>query len=122
MTAYAEILDRREPIAGSFWGSIVLHISVVAVMLGYGVLEANRKPTLGDKDGGRMGAVAVTPVHSIPLPSRSSIPNPVANETQSQAPTPPPKAKAIPKVKAPERAAIQLKSKTAPKKPQPIEE
>ena len=54
---------------------------------------------MGDTNGGRMGAVAVTPVHSIPLPSRSSTPNPVANPTESQVPTPPPKAKPIPKVK-----------------------
>jgi protein TonB len=67
-----------------------------------------------------MGAVAVTPVHSIPLPSRNSAPNPVANPTESQVPTPP-KTKSIPKVKVPEPAAIQLKSKAAPKKPQPID-
>ena len=96
------------------------HISLAAVMLLYGVLDATRKPTMGDKEGGRMGAVAVTPVHSIPLPSRSSAPNPVANPTESQVPTPPPKAKPIPKEKAPDPQAIPIKSKTAPKKPQPI--
>jgi protein TonB len=121
MTAHVEILDRQEHIAGSFWGSIGLHLSVAAVMLAYGVFEATRKPVMGDKDGGRMGAVAVTAVHSIPLPSRSSVPNPVANPTESQVPTPPPKAKPIPKVKAPEPKAIPIKSKVAPKKPQPID-
>ncbi len=121
MTAHIEILDRQEHIAGSFWGSMALHISVAAIMITYGAFESTRQPTMGDKEGGRMGAVAVTPVHSIPLPSRSSVPNPVANPTESQAPTPPPKAKPIPKVKAPEPKAIPLKSKTAPKKPQPLE-
>lgn len=121
MTAHIEILDREERLAGSFWGSMALHLSVAAVMLAYGAFEATRKPTMGDENGGRMGAVAVTPVHSIPLPSRSSVPNPVANDTESQAPTPPPKAVPIPKVKAPEPKAIPLKSKTAPKKPQPLE-
>jgi protein TonB len=120
MTAHA-ILDQRDRVTGSFWGSVALHISLAAVMLLYGVLDAARKPTMGDKEGGRMGAVAVTPVHSIPLPSRSSAPNPVANPTESQVPTPPPKAKPIPKEKAPDPQAIPIKSKTAPKKPQPIE-
>src|SRR5580700_4152236 len=118
MTAHA-ILDQRDRITGSFWGSVALHVSVAAVMLLYGVWDATRKPTMGDKEGGRMGAVAVTPVHSIPLPSRSSVPNPVANPTESQAPAPPPKPKPIERVKAPEPQAVPLKSKTAPKKPQP---
>jgi periplasmic protein TonB len=121
MTARAEILDYHERVAGSFWGSVALHISVAVSMFAYGVMEASRQPTMGDKDGGRMGAVAVNAVHSIPLPSRSAPPNPVANPTESQAPTPPPKAKPVTKVKAPEPDAIPIKSKLAPKKPQPIE-
>jgi protein TonB len=121
MTAHAQILDQRERIAGSFWGSVALHVSVAAAMLGYTAFEATRKPTMGDADGGRMGAVAVNAVHSIPLPSRNAPPNPVANPTESQAPTPPPKAKPIAKVKAPDPLAIPIKSKAAPKKPQPIE-
>lgn len=121
MTARIEILDREDRISGSFWGSVMLHISFAALVLGYGAFEATRKPIMGDAEGGRMGAVAVTPVHSIPLPSRSSVPNPVANPTESQVPTPPPKAKTIPKVKAPDPQAIPIKSKAAPKKPQPME-
>jgi protein TonB len=121
MTAHIEILDQRERIAGSFWGSVALHVSVAVAMIGYGVMDATRKPTMGDADGGRMGAVAVNAVHSIPLPSRNAPPNPVANPTESQAPTPPPKAKPVTKVKAPEPDAVPIKSKLAPKKPQPVE-
>lgn len=121
MTAHIDILDREERVAGSFWGSVALHVSFAALVLGYSAFEATRKPTMGDTNGGRMGAVAVTPVHSIPLPSRSSTPNPLANPTESQVPAPPPKAKPIPKVKAPEPKAIPIPSKTAPKKPQPVE-
>jgi protein TonB len=61
-----------------------------------------------------MGAVAVTPV-SIALPNRGSVPNPVANDTQSHVPAPPPKQKALPKPK-PQTAdlnAIPLKSSKA---------
>jgi TonB family protein len=58
--------------------------------------------------------VAVTPV-SIALPNRSSVPNPVANDTTSQVPAPPPKQKALPKPKpqAPDANAIPLKSSKA---------
>ena len=121
MTAHAEILDREDRVIGSFWGSVMLHISFMALVLGYSAFQATRKPIMGDVNGGRMGAVAITAVHSIPLPSRSSVPNPVANPTESQAPTPPPKAKPMTKVKAPDPTAIPIKSKAAPKKPQPIE-
>jgi len=121
VTGHAQILDQPERIAGSFWGSVTLHISLAVIMIAYSAFEATRKPIMGDKDGGRMGAVAVTTVHSIPLPSRNAPVNPVANPTESQAPSPPPKTKPIPKAKAPEPAAIKLKSKAAPKKPQPIE-
>lgn len=122
MTAHAQILDQRDRIAGSFWGSVALHISVAVLILGYSAFEAARKPVMGDVDGGRMGSVVVNAVHSIPLPSRNAAPNPVANPTESQVPTPPPKAKPIPRVKAPEPDAIPIKSKTVPKKkPQPVQ-
>jgi len=94
---------------------------VIAVLVGYGAFEATRKPVMGDTQGGRMGAVEVTPVHSIPLPSRNAAPNPVANPTESQVPTPPPKAKPVPKQKAPDLQAIPIKSKAAPKKPEPVQ-
>jgi protein TonB len=73
----------------------------------------------GDPHGGGMGSVAVTPVASIKLPSDATAFNPVANDTQSHVPEAPSKKKAIEKVKAPDRDAIPIKSRSATTKKLP---
>ena len=63
----------------------------------------------------------VNPVATIPIPNRGGPVNPVANDTQSQVPTPPApkeKIKPIPKVKTPPPDAIALKSEKAQTKRQ----
>ena len=116
MSSRADILDRPEPLWGSFWGSLALHLSVAVVVLGAAWFQA-RHPSQpwGDIHGGGMGSVAVTPVARIPLPTQSGPLNPVANDTESRAPTPPPKAKAQPVVKE-DLDAIPLPSRDARKK------
>lgn len=113
MHAHGDILDRPDRVTGSFFGSIGLHISIVATLALYAALEASRKPIMGDVNGGGMGAVAVTAVHTIPLPERNSPPNPVANNTPSYVPTPPPKAKPQVEKKLPNPKAIALPDKHA---------
>lgn len=120
MATHADILDERKPMAGSFWGSVGLHLSVAGVVIAYTFITPV-KTQWGEKTGGGMGSVAVNPVATIPLPSRQAPPNPVANQTESQVPAPPPKQKVIPKAKAPEPDAIPLKSKSIPKKQAPVE-
>jgi periplasmic protein TonB len=115
MHTHGDVFDRPDRVAGSFWGSMGLHVSVAVALMAYAAVSS-RKPVMGDVNGGNMGAVAVTAVHTIPLPSRNSAPNPVANPTKSYVPTPPPKAKPQPKVKAPDPKAIAIPDKTAPKK------
>ena len=63
----------------------------------------------------------VNPVATIPIPNRGGPVNPVANDTQSQVPTPPApkeKIKPIPKAKTPPPDAIPLKSDKAQTKRQ----
>ncbi len=115
MHTHGDVFDRPDRVTTFFWGSVGLHVSVAVALLLYAV-QAARKPIMGDANGGGMGAVAVTAVHTIPLPSRRAPENPVANPTESYVPTPPPKTKAQPKVKAPNPKAIQIPDKTAPKK------
>jgi periplasmic protein TonB len=71
----------------------------------------------GSEHGGGFGAVAVTAVKTIPLPSRTTVQNPVASDTDSQVPTPQSKQKAQPKVVKPDPRAILLKSKNAKERP-----
>ncbi len=116
MHTHGDVFDRPDQVTGSFWGSVGLHASVALALAVYAVGEANRKPIMGDANGGGMGAVAVTAVHTIPLPSRQAPENPVANPTESYVPTPRPKVKAQPKVKPPDPKAIAIPDKVAPKK------
>jgi protein TonB len=117
MTARIDILDEPERLRGPFFGSLLFHGSLVAVFVGVTTFHilGNSVEHWGDPNGGRMGAVAVSAVNSIPLPNRGSVPNPVANDTESHVPAPPPKQKAQPKPKttAPDANAIPIKSRNA---------
>jgi protein TonB len=120
MAQHADILDQQERLKGPFLGSIAVHVSVLAAMLGAAWVQA-RHPSAqwGDIRGGGFGSVTVNPVAQIPLPTESGPVNPVANDTESRAPTPPPKAKAQAKVKAPPPDAIPLPSRNAERRPAP---
>src|ERR1019366_4600654 len=89
----------------------------ILVLLFYGVLFRHHVEQWGNPTGGGMGSVAVNPVARIPLPARQSPENPVANQTESQVPTPPPKLKTQPKprLREPEPDAILLKGRNAQK-------
>ena len=117
MSPHVDILDDRDRLAIPFWSSLILHVSVAATLVFYGhVGLSSRTPLIGDPRGGGFGSVVVNPTASIPLPPKSGPENPVANDTQSHVPTPPPKQKAQPKAKAPEPDAIPIKSRNAKKR------
>jgi protein TonB len=115
MSAHLDILDQKEPLGRSFAGSLILHGSLAAAILGYTVLHHSSVENWGDKNGGGMGAVAVNVVPTIRLPTSGPV-NPVANETESHVPEA--KVKPQPKVKAPEpdADAVPIKSRNAVKK------
>jgi len=93
MASLAHTLDQSDNLARPFWGSVFLHLAIAAAILGFTVV-GNRSPVQwGDPHGGGMGAVAVTPVASIKLPSKEGPTNPLANDTESHVPAPPPRKK-----------------------------
>ncbi len=116
MSSHADILDHKEPLGRSFAGSLVLHISLAAAIVGYGVIRGSSKENWGDANGGGMGSVAVNVVSAIRLPTPTGPTNPVANDTESHVPEAKPKP--LPKVKPrpPDADAIPLKSRNAAKK------
>ena len=89
MTPHVDILEDRERLSRYFVGSILFHVSIAALLVFGGLNFAAKTPLMGDPHGGGFGSVAINPV-SIPLPAKSGPTNPVANDTQSQVPTPPP--------------------------------
>jgi periplasmic protein TonB len=113
MTPHADILDAPEPLRRSLAGSVALHVSVAAGLLGYSWIGPGQRVQWGDLNGGGIGSVAVNPVAAVPLPSRSGPANPVANDTESAVPVPPSKTRPQPRNRAPEPDAIPIKSRNA---------
>jgi hypothetical protein len=116
MASHAHTLDQTDHLAKPFWGSVLLHVSMAALVLGFTVAGNLSTVQWGDPHGGGMGAVAVTPVATIKLPSKDGPANPLANDTESHVPAPPPKKKVAEKVKPPEPDAIPIKSRNATKR------
>src|SRR5579872_5520274 len=101
MVAHPDIFDQPEPLGRWITASVILHISVAAALLAHNFIGKDRIQ-MGDPRGGGFGAVAVNTVATIPLPAKTGPVNPVANDSQSKVPTPPPVVKAPPKPKLPE--------------------
>jgi len=116
MAGHVDILDQPEPLGRSLVGSVVLHVSVAAALLGAAYVGNVGTVKWGDPGGGGMGAVAVKTVATINLPSRNAPKNPVANPTESFAPEAPAKKKVQVKEKAPEPDAIPLKTRATRKR------
>jgi protein TonB len=82
-TTHADLLDYRTPIGRPMAFAIALHVTVVAGLGLYNWMESHSE-TFGAKDAGG-GAIGIQAVNSIPIP-HTGMPNPVANDTQSQIP------------------------------------
>ena len=119
MPGHVDILDQPEPLGRPALAAVVLHIAVFSTVIGFSVVGHRSVVQWGDPLGGGMGAVPVNVVGPIPLPGRSGPVNPVASDTESAVPEPPPKTKPAPKVTAPEPDAIPIKSKYAKTRPTP---
>ena len=117
MRPRADILDEPEPLGKWLLASVIFHVSMAVSLVLAAWTSAHKVMQFGELNGGGIGSVAVTPVSQIPLPSRSGPVNPVANNTESRVPEPPPKEKPKPEVKEPPPDAIPIKSRTAPKQP-----
>lgn len=113
MVTQTDILDRPQPLKGSFVNSLLLHGSVaLAVILTQMNFFGPVGEPFGDPNPTFGGSVGISPVKTIPLPARSGRPNPVANDTESQVPqAPKPAPKDQVKSREPDETAISLKGK-----------
>jgi periplasmic protein TonB len=110
MNGHVDILEEPDRLRGTVWASILFHVALVGLMFGIQSAGIGKRVQWGDPTGGGMGSVTVNPVNSIPLPSRAGEMNPVANDTESAVPAPPPaKTKSQPKTEPPDPKAIPLK-------------
>lgn len=119
MPRHHDILDEQEGYRGSLIGSAGLHAGIAAAAMAWSMLNlGGRVEKWGDPKSLGGGAVGITAVSTIPLPSRAGRINPVANDTESQIPSPP-KPEPRQTEKPPDPAAVAIRSKTAPVKPAP---
>lgn len=108
MSVRRDILDEREGMKRPFTGSLLLHAAVFLSAAAYNWLEGRPRDSFGDPNALGGASTVITPVAKIPLPPKSGMVNPVANDTESQAPAAP---KPEPKTQRDDRAAIELATK-----------
>ena len=110
-----DILDDRESLSTAFAGAVCAHALLIGGLAAVALMRGHADP-FGDKNAGA-GAVGVEAVDSIPL-MHKGLPNPLANNTESEVPQTPVKEKVVQKAKAepPPPDAIKIKDKKAPPK------
>jgi TonB family protein len=113
------VLMRPDPMGRSFAFAIALHGSLLGVVLVVNWLHANG-PQFGDPNAGG-ASVGVEAVDKIPLP-HSGPSNPVAHQTESEAPEAPPEKVAREKqeVVPPDAVKLNLKQKKAKAKEESV--
>lgn len=116
--AHPDILDQTERWQGPLARSLGVHGAVAAVVAVWSLTSlGSRVEKWGDPQSLGGGAVGITPVKAIPLPSREGRINRVANDTESQVPAPPKPQQR--KAELPDPKAIALKSKRAQERAAP---
>ena len=113
MSPHVDILEQPDRLGRPFAGSVVFHVGLVVLIGGATWVQGRNTISLGSKEGGGLGAVAITPVKGIPLPNPGGPVNPIATETKSQLPPPITKEAPKTKAKAPDANAIPIPSKNA---------
>jgi hypothetical protein len=100
MAQHIDNLGEQESFRTPLTGSVALHVGIVALAFAYTVFRGSSTvERWGDPKSLGGGAVGITAVERIPLPSRRGRINPVANDTESQVPSPPVKPQPKPVVR-----------------------
>jgi TonB family protein len=109
-----DILDQPDSIGPAFLGAIALHAAAIGAL----VFSSLSRPTpFGSAQVGG-NAIGIEAVNTIPLVHHGA-PNPLANDTESQVPQTPVKARDSVKQEKPPPDAIPLKQKKDKQKPAP---
>ena len=120
MAEHVDILDQRDPLGGSFFISLLVHGSLVALLF-VGWYWMNRaRETLGDTHPAGGPAYAVSSVDKIPIPQSDAPPNPVAADTKSTVPTAPAKQEAEKKLPEPDKNAFEIPDRRKRPAPEPL--
>ena len=113
MSPHVDILDQPERLAPSFFGSLAFHGLLVATIAGIGWVQSRNTISMGDPNGGRLGAVTVNPVaeHRAAFAYRPQESG--GHRYGIRRTVPVSKAKPAPKVTVPDPKAIPIPSRNA---------
>jgi len=121
VTAHIDILIEQEPLRKPLLFSVTLHAGILVALVAQGIV-ANRPSELWGNPNSLGGAsVGITPVSQIPLPARGGPANPLANDTESAVPEPPPAKKQAKRAPEPDPAAIAIKGRERTKQPSRVQ-
>src|SRR5260370_15700852 len=112
---HSDIFDQRESLRNPLLGSLALHVGVFALAAAYTMYTQTHSETWGSNVTLGGGSVEISPVETIPLPSRQGLKHPLAHDSESQVPTPPAKPKEARRHEIPEPDAIPTQTKAAPR-------
>lgn len=115
MTPHVDILESPESLRKPLVGSVALHAAIFGALMLTAVAAARHPEMWGEANSGGPGSIAINVVNKIPLPSRSGIVNPLANDTESAVPTPPPAAKPQRRAPAEDLDAVPINTHAKPK-------
>ncbi len=117
MTAHIDILEQQESLRKPLIFSAALHGAVVLSLALQGVVSTRPRELWGNPNSLGGASVGITPVSQIPLPARGGPTNPLASDTESQVPEPPPAKKQSKRAAQAEAAAIALRTRSKKKHP-----
>lgn len=89
IAAHIDILEGRESLRKPLVWSVGLHTAVFALIAAQALIGKGSRELWGNPNSLGGGAVGITPVSQIPLPSRGGQVNPLAHDTESSVPEPP---------------------------------
>jgi TonB family protein len=115
MAAHIDILEERESLRRPLLGSIVLHVTVFALIALQSLVGRQTRELWGHPDSLGGSAVGITPVTQIPLPARGGPANPLASDTESRVPEPPKPKPQTRQQETDEESAIAIKARSSAK-------
>jgi protein TonB len=117
VTAHVDILGQQESLRRPLLVSMTLHAALIATLAVQGFAGNRVRELWGNPNTLGGGAVGITPVRQIPLPARGGPVNPLASDTESEVPEPPPAKRQAKRVVEPDPTAIAIKGRSAAKQP-----
>jgi len=113
VTARVDILAERETLRKPLLASAGLHAALIGALAVQSVMLDRPRELWGDPNSLGGSSVGITPVSQIPLPSRGGPLNPLARDTESLVPEPPPAKKQAKRAAADSETAVAIKGKTS---------